>query len=212
MRVKGIIFDLDGVLCSTDEYHYKAWKALAEHLGIHNFTREDNARQRGVSRMESLEVVLGKSDKQYTPAEKRDFADYKNELYKRMLGDMTEADLSEDVKNTLLKLREKGIKLAVGSSSKNAPIILQRLGLGTFFEAVADGNSISKSKPDPEVFLLAARMLSLPPEVCIVVEDAQSGVEAGIAGGFTVAAIGHAATLGTAHHSLNTLSDLLKLI
>ena len=210
-NLKGIIFDLDGVLCSTDEFHYLAWKTLAENLGIADFSREDNARQRGVSRMESLEVVLAKCGRTYTPQEKQRFADYKNEIYKEMLCTMTPADLSADVKMTLDALRARGILLAVGSSSKNTPAILARLGLGDFFDAVADGNDITHSKPHPEVFLLAAKRLSLPPAACLVVEDAESGVAAGLAGGFRVAAIGSAVSCGKAQFSLTKLSDLLSL-
>lgn len=212
MKIKGVIFDLDGVLCSTDEYHFLAWSALAERIGVKNFTREDNARQRGVSRLESLEVVLGKCDKSYTPEQKLELADYKNELYKKMLQNMSESDLSADVKFTLDSLKSRGVRIAVGSSSKNTPLILQRLGLADYFDAVADGNDITHSKPDPEVFLLAASRLNLPPADCLVVEDAESGVTAGLSGGFTVAAIGEAVKCGKAHYSLASLSDLLKLI
>lgn len=212
MDIKGVIFDLDGVLCFTDEYHYAAWKALSEHLGIKDFTREDNARQRGVSRMESLEVVLSKSGKEYTQEEKLGFADYKNELYKKMLENMSPSDLSDDVKHTLDCLKKSGIKTAVGSSSKNTPTILKRLGLDGFFDAVADGNDITHSKPDPEVFLLAAKRLALSPDCCLVVEDALSGVQAGLGGGFTVAAIGDAAKSQSAHIKLSKLSDILGII
>ena len=212
MKTKGVIFDLDGVLCSTDEYHYLAWKTLAEKLGIENFTRADNARQRGVSRMESLEVVLEKSGKAYSSEEKLRFADYKNEIYKEMLQNMSPSDLSADVRHTLETLSAKGIKTAVGSSSKNTPAILERLGLSNFFGAVADGNDITRSKPDPEVFLLAASRLSLLPADCIVVEDAESGVDAGLAGGFRVAALGDALKCGKATYALDKLSDLLKIL
>lgn len=212
MKVKGIIFDLDGVLCRTDEEHFKAWKALAEHIGVSDFTREDNARQRGVSRMESLEVVLAKSAKSYTEAEKLRLAEYKNDIYKEMLKSMTPADLDPDVMRALDALKKSGIKVAVGSSSKNTPTILSRLGLCGFFDAVADGNDITRSKPDPEVFLLAAKRLTLEPRECLVVEDALSGVEAGHAGGFKVAAVGEAAKLGVADYDMEKLSDLIKLV
>lgn len=191
MKYAGIIFDLDGVICSTDEYHFRAWKALADRLGI-PFDREDNNRQRGVSRMESLEILLEKSDKAYSMEEKLAFAQEKNELYRTLLGAMSPADLSPEVKNTLCALREKGLKLAIGSSSKNTPFILERIGLGDFFDAVADGNCITHSKPHPEVFLKAAEGIGLAPDVCLVVEDAKAGVEAAVAGGFDCAAMGDA--------------------
>lgn len=211
MKYKGIIFDLDGVICSTDEYHFLAWKALADKLCL-PFSREDNARQRGVSRMESLEVLLEKSDKSYTLEEKVALADFKNNLYKQMLQKMTESDLSGEVKNTLEVLKAKGLKLAIGSSSKNTPLILERLGLADFFDAVSDGNNITHSKPDPEVFIKAAKFLELEPSCCLVIEDAISGVDAGVSGGFDTAAIGYASTYEKATYSLKTFSDILNLI
>ncbi len=211
MKFKGIIFDLDGVLCSTDEYHYLAWKALADAIGADGFSREDNKLQRGVSRMESLEVVLKRCAKQYSDVEKLALAERKNEIYKSMLGNMSEKDLSEEVYSTLLALRERGLKLAVGSSSKNTPLILEKLGLGSFFDAVADGNCITRSKPHPDVFLLAAEYLKLSPEDCLVVEDATAGVEAGVAGGFAVAGVGEARGYGKTNYPLGTFSDILKI-
>ncbi len=211
MKFKGIIFDLDGVLCSTDEYHYLAWKALADAIGADGFSREDNKMQRGVSRMESLEVVLKRCAKQYSDVEKLALAERKNEIYKSMLGNMSENDLSEEVYSTLLALRERGLKLAVGSSSKNTPLILGKLGLGSFFDAVADGNCVTRSKPYPDVFLLAAEYLKLSPQDCLVVEDATAGVEAGVAGGFAVAGIGEAREYGKTNYPLGTFSDILKI-
>lgn len=211
-NIKGIIFDLDGVLCSTDEYHYQAWKHLAESIGIHNFTREDNARQRGVSRMESLEIVLEKSSKEYTQEEKLKLADCKNAEYVKLLNQMSEKDLSDEVKFTLDQLKKEKIKLAVGSSSKNTPIILQRLGLENFFDAVADGNMITRSKPEPDVFLLAADKLGLKSEECLVVEDAYTGIEAGKRGGFLTAGINTAADCPFADYSLSCFKNLLNLV
>jgi len=211
MRYKGIIFDLDGVICSTDEYHYLAWKALADQLDI-GFHRQINNRLRGVSRMESLEIVLEKSDKAYTDAEKAQFAEIKNALYRELLGQMTEADLSDEVRDTLNALRGKGSKLAIGSSSKNTPFILERIGLSGYFDAVSDGNNITRSKPDPEVFLKAAQMLGLPPAECLVVEDAHAGVEAAVTGGFECAAIGDARDDDRAAWHLNTFSDMLNVV
>lgn len=211
MMFKGIIFDLDGVICSTDEYHYLAWKALAEELGVLDFNREDNMKQRGVSRMDSLEVVLAKSDKTYTPEQKSELAERKNDMYKKMLSNMSPADLDDDVLYTLNTLRKMGLKLAIGSSSKNTPAILKQIGLGEFFDAVADGNCITKSKPDPEVFLTAAEMIGEKPRDCLVVEDAYSGIEAGKNGGFTTAGIGTARDYARTDIRLDKISDLLKL-
>ena len=210
MKYKGIIFDLDGVICSTDEYHYQAWKALADRLGI-PFDRERNNLLRGVSRMQSLEIILEKSDKRYSEEEKNAFAEEKNRLYRELLAQMSPADLSDDVKNTLETLRKSHLKLAIGSSSKNTPFILNRIGLGSFFDAVADGNCITHSKPHPEVFLKAAAMLGLPPEKCLVVEDAHAGVEAAAAGGFDCAAMGDAKDDPRARYHLAGFEELLEI-
>ena len=210
MKYKGIIFDLDGVICSTDEYHYQAWKALADRLGI-PFDRERNNLLRGVSRMQSLEIILEKSGERYSEEEKAAFAEEKNRIYRELLAKMSHADLSNDVKNTLATLRKSHLELAIGSSSKNTPFILGRIGLGNFFDAVADGNCITHSKPHPEVFLKAAEMIGLSPAECLVVEDAHAGVEAAVAGGFDCAAIGDAKDDPRATWNLELFSDLLAL-
>lgn len=209
MQYKGIIFDLDGVICSTDEYHYLAWKALADRLGI-PFDRERNNLLRGVSRMASLEIILEKSEKAYSEDEKAAFAEEKNTMYRELLGRMSPADLSDDVRNTLNVLRKAGLKLAIGSSSKNTRFILERIGLSDFFDAVADGNCITHSKPHPEVFLKAADMIALAPDQCVVVEDAHAGVEAAVAGGFDCAAIGDAKDDERARYHLVRISDLIR--
>ncbi len=209
MQYKGIIFDLDGVICSTDEYHYLAWKALADRLGI-PFGRERNNLLRGVSRMASLEIILEKSEKAYSEDEKAAFAEEKNTMYRELLGRMSPADLSDDVRDTLNVLRKAGLKLAIGSSSKNTRFILERIGLSDFFDAVADGNCITHSKPHPEVFLKAADMIALAPDQCIVVEDAHAGVEAAVAGGFDCAAIGDAKDDERARYHLSLISDLIS--
>lgn len=212
MQYNGIIFDLDGVICFTDEYHYRAWKKMADELGI-PFDRTINNRLRGVSRMQSLEIIL----EQYKgPAlsleEKQVLAEKKNRIYRESLQQMSPADLAEDTRNTLLALREKRLKLAIGSSSKNTPFILQQIGLDHFFDAVSDGNNITHSKPDPEVFLKAAEMLQLSPEQCLVVEDAVSGAQAGHAGGFQVACFGDASQAGAGDFNMKHFSELLKII
>ena len=207
--LKGIIFDLDGVICSTDEYHYLAWKALADSLGI-PFDRERNNLLRGVSRMKSLEIVLEKSDITYSEEEKQVFAEQKNTIYRELLAQMSPADLSPEIKTTLDALRDTNLKLAIGSSSKNTPFILERIGLEHFFDAVADGNCITHSKPHPEVFIKASSMLGFFPQNCMIVEDAHAGVEAAISGGFSCAAIGDAKDDPRATWHLSTFSDLLK--
>lgn len=187
-NIYAIIFDLDGVICSTDRYHYLAWKALADRLGI-PFDEQVNGQLRGVSRMESLEIILGKRSADYSDEQKLALATEKNEIYKSYLSSMTPGDLSKEVRMTLHTLRQHGYLLAIGSSSKNTRQILKQLGLGDFFDAVADGTMITKSKPDPEVFLLAASMLGVSPENAIVIEDAASGVRAAKAGRFRVIGI-----------------------
>ena len=208
--MKAIIFDLDGVICHTDEYHYLAWKAMADGLGVY-FDREINNRLRGVSRMASLEIVLENYKGQLSPAEKEALATQKNELYKESLKNMSPADLSEEVKTTLDTLRSRGYKLAIGSSSKNAPFILQQLGLGSYFDAISDGNNITHSKPDPEVFVKAAQMLCVPCEECLVVEDAVSGAEAGHAGGMQVACVGDASQAGAGDFNMKSFAELLEI-
>lgn len=208
--MKAIIFDLDGVICHTDEYHYLAWKAMADGLGVY-FDREINNRLRGVSRMASLEIVLENYNGQLSPAEKEALATQKNELYKESLKNMSPADLSEEVKTTLDTLRDRGYKLAIGSSSKNAPFILQQLGLGDYFDAISDGNNITRSKPDPEVFVKAAQMLCMPCEDCLVVEDAVSGAQAGHAGGMKVACVGDAAREKAGDYNLTSFAELLEV-
>ncbi len=206
----GYIFDLDGVICFTDKYHYQAWKKLADRLGIY-FDEEINNRLRGVSRMESLEIILERSSKQYTQEEKIAFAEEKNETYKALLMQMTPADLSKDVKKTLEELRGRGYKLAIGSSSKNTKMILERIGLDNFFDAISDGTNIINSKPDPEVFLKAAEFIGEKPEDCLVIEDAEAGIEGAFRGGFDSAGIGEAKEHPRVTYKIEKFSDLLKI-
>ena len=190
--IKAVIFDLDGVLVTTDVLHFNAWKALAEELGIMNFTKADNARQRGVSRMASLEVVLEKTDKKYTDEEKLDFAEKKNTNYVASLDTLSEKDVLPGSFEFLAFLKEKGIKTALGSASKNAPLILEKTGLSDKLDAISCGLDTQKSKPDPEVFLVAAKKLGMDPSVCMVVEDSDAGIEAAKAGGMYALAVGEA--------------------
>lgn len=211
MKYNAVIFDLDGVICHTDKYHYQAWKKVADSLGIY-FDEAINNRLRGVSRMESFEIILERYDGVMSEEDKITYTTQKNEIYKELLNDMSPADLQEEVKNTLDSLREKGLKLAIGSSSKNAPFILEQIGLGGYFDAVSDGNNISKSKPHPEVFLKAAQFINEEPAACLVVEDAEAGLEAAKAGGMDGAGIGDASGSRLAGYSLHTFSDLLTIV
>ncbi|HCL01792.1 MAG TPA: beta-phosphoglucomutase [Lachnoclostridium phytofermentans] len=211
MRYKAIIFDLDGVICSTDMYHYKAWKQLADKLQI-PFNEDINHRLRGVSRMESLEIILEQSKGNFTEEEKQKLANEKNEFYIKLLAQMSEKDLSKEVSDTLKQLRKKGIELAIGSSSRNAPYILERIGLQNFFDVVVDGNMIKYSKPDPEVFVKAAQKLGYESDECLVVEDAAAGVQSAISGGFDCAGIGQAAKAEGITYSLQSLCDLITIM
>lgn len=211
MKCKAIIFDLDGVICHTDRYHYLAWKKVADELGIY-FDEEINNRLRGVSRLESFEIILERYDGVMSSEEKINYTTKKNELYKELLKNMSPADLSAEVKETLDALRGGGYKLAIGSSSRNARFILGQLGLGDYFDAISDGNNITNSKPDPEVFVKAAQFVGEEPKDCLVVEDAKAGLQAAIAGGMKCAAIGDAAASKIADWDLSTFSDLKKLV
>ena len=212
MKFDAVIFDLDGVICSTDEYHYKAWKTMADGMGI-PFDRTVNNRLRGVSRMASLEIILEKyKGPALSPEQKEDLAREKNDLYRESLREMSTADLPEEVKETLDALRSKGLKLAIGSSSKNTPFILGQIGLGNYFDAVSDGNNITRSKPDPEVFVKAAEMLGIPADRCLVVEDAVSGAEAGHRGGMMVACVGDAAKNGAGDWNMESIRELTEIV
>ncbi len=210
MLIDAVIFDLDGVICHTDQFHYQAWKSVANRLGI-PFDERVNARLRGVSRMESLEIVLEKVGKSYSREEKEQLAEEKNRIYQSFLRKMTPADLEPETSRTLDTLREMGLKLAIGSSSRNTALILHRLGLDGFFNAVADGTQIKRSKPDPEVFLLAASLLGVQPSRALVVEDAPVGIRAAKAGGFLAAGLGDAAQVFGTDFSIETLAELIPI-
>ena len=180
--IKAVIFDLDGVIVSTDDCHYKAWKKMADEEGIY-FDKTINNRLRGVSRMASLDIILERSDKIYGEDEKKELAKRKNGYYNEFIKRLTPEDILPGAYENLRELKENGIKIAIGSSSKNAPVILKQIGLENFFDAVSDGNNITRSKPDPEVFVKAAEMLGEAPENCLVAEDADAGIEAGKRGG-----------------------------
>lgn len=191
MKIEAVIFDLDGVIVSTDECHYRAWKKTADEEGIY-FDRKINDRLRGVSRMDSLEIVWERAERLYTDEEKVELAERKNNYYKEYIKKLTKDDILNGVNENLAELKAKGIKVAIGSSSKNTPDILKYIGLDNYFDAVSDGNNITKSKPDPEVFLKAADMLGVPYEKCLVVEDADSGIEAGKRAGMYTLAVNNA--------------------
>lgn len=210
--IRAVIFDLDGVLVFTDKYHYMAWKTIADKLGI-PFDENDNNRLRGVSRAQSLDIILEKyTGKPLDSEEKKRLAEEKNEIYVKLLSQMTGDDVSRSVRRVLSDIRERGYKIAVGSSSRNARYILKMVELEDAFDAVSDGTNIIHSKPDPEVFLKGADMLNESPENCLVVEDAKAGILAGNAGGMYTAAIGDAVNCGKADYDMFSLSDLLYIL
>ena len=212
MDITAVIFDLDGVLVTTDELHFAAWKALAEELGINGFTKADNARQRGVSRMASLEVVLEKTDRKFSDKEKAELAEKKNDMYVKSLSKLSRADVLPGVFRFIEYIKSKGIKAAVGSASKNTPLILEKTELADKFDAVSCGLDTTRSKPDPEVFLIAAEKLGIEPKDCVVVEDSDAGVEAAKAGGMYAIAVGAAAPNPKADVAVKSIDSLMKAI
>ena len=210
MNIKGIIFDLDGVICSTDEYHYQAWKSLADELGIY-FDRSINDRLRGVSRMASLDIILERSEKQYTEEEKIQLAEIKNTRYVELLQYLTPDDILPGIGDFLKKCHENGIKTALASASRNAPFIIRRLGLEDDFDFIADAAKVKNTKPAPDIFLAAAEGLQLDPAVCIGIEDAAAGIEAIHAAGMKAIGIGSGETLSEADILLDRTAELSQI-
>ena len=195
--IDACIFDLDGVVVDTAKYHFIAWKALARELGF-DFTLADNERLKGVSRMQSLDILLEIGGKQFTQSEKIAMAEKKNTLYVSYIEKMSPEETLPGVEKFLQELRKRGIKTALGSASKNAPLILERIGLAGWFDVIVDGNSISEAKPNPEVFLKGAEKLGVMPEHCVVFEDAIAGVEAARNANMYCVGIGEPQNLGLA--------------
>lgn len=211
MKIKGIIFDLDGVLVFTDKLHYKAWKKIADDMGIY-FDEKINNRLRGVSRMESLEIILERYEgRLLTVEEKVSLAEKKNQIYRELLKTMTPEDVTEEVRDTLKQLHVDGYKIAIGSSSKNAKFILEKVGILDMFDAISDGTNITRSKPDPEVFQKAAEFMGLTPEECAVVEDAFAGIDAAKSGEMHAIGIGDASKYENADQHIEKISDLLSI-
>jgi len=212
-KIKACLFDLDGVIVDTAKYHYIAWRELAKELGF-DFTEKDNERLKGVSRMTSLEILLEIGGVTLTDEEKLRLADKKNENYRTFILKMKPDEILPGAKSFLKELKAKDIKIALGSASKNAMTILNRLELTNFFEAIIDGTKVSEAKPNPEVFLKGAEALKVKPEECVVFEDAEAGVEAALAGNMRCVGIGSADVLGKAHMVVDGLHqmDYNKLI
>lgn len=196
-KVKACIFDLDGVIVDTAKYHYIAWKEIASDLNF-DFTEHDNERLKGVSRMRSLDILLEIGNLSFNETTRLELADRKNKIYVGYIEKMTYDEILPGVLSFLRQLEKADIPTAIGSASKNTPLILERIGLSGYFKAVIDGNITSKAKPDPEVFLLGAKALNIPPKSCIVFEDAEAGIEAAIAAGMRSVGVGNPQILGKA--------------
>jgi beta-phosphoglucomutase len=207
--MQGAIFDLDGVIVDTAKYHYLAWKWLASDLGF-EFTEEDNERLKGVSRMRSLDILLEIGGLTVSEEQKAEMADKKNNLYVEYITKMDQSEILPGVTEYLTELRNNGVKIALGSASKNAELILSRLDIMKLFDTIVDGNKVSKAKPDPEVFLLAAQELGLTSEDCVVFEDAAAGVQAGKAAGMKVVGIGSPEVLLEADKVIAGLYELVE--
>lgn len=215
-NIKAFIFDLDGVIVDTAKYHYLAWKDLANNLGF-DFTVEDNERLKGVSRVRSLEILLEIGKKDFEEQTKIELAARKNNQYVGLISRMTPDEILPGVTDFLKSTKDAGIKIVLGSASKNAPLILEKIGLEHYFDAVIDGNKVNKAKPDPEVFLNGAMAVKVHNSQCVVFEDAVAGIEAAKNAGMIAIGIGDPQTLKSADavisgfHGL-TLNELLKLV
>ncbi|MFA9463315.1 MAG: beta-phosphoglucomutase [Velocimicrobium sp.] len=211
IKYKALIFDLDGVICHTDYYHFQAWKMIADKLGI-SFDETINNRLRGVSRMESLEILLETYNGTISEEDKCKLTEEKNKRYQQLLKQLSPEKLNKEVKRTLDVLKRSGVKLAIGSSSKNAKFILSQIGLESYFDTITDGCDIIYSKPNPEVFIKAAQGLKEEPVNCLVIEDSIAGIQAAKAGGMESAAIGDAVSSPIANYHLHEFSELLHIV
>ena len=199
MKIKACIFDLDGVVVDTARYHYLAWKKIADDLGF-DFSEHDNERLKGVSRMESLDILLGIGNIKADSATREKLAGAKNNLYLSYIEQMTSDEILPGVMDFLDEFRRYGILTALGSASKNAMTILDKIHIVKKFDAVIDGNKVTKVKPDPEVFLKGASELGVEPKNCLVFEDAQAGIDAACNGGMHIIGIGHRENLKNAEY------------
>jgi len=196
--IQACIFDLDGVIVDTAKYHFLAWRRLANELGF-DFTEKENEKLKGVSRMGSLELILQWGGVELDEAAKLELAERKNNWYVNYLQDMSPADILDGVMPFLEDLKKRGIRCGLGSASKNAMTVIEKIGLLDWFEVIIDGTKTTKSKPDPQVFAMGADAMGVPHDQCIVFEDAESGIQAALNGGFYAVGIGKPENLGHAH-------------
>lgn len=204
---KGFIFDLDGVIVDTAKFHFLAWRKLGENFNF-QLSEQQNEQLKGVSRIDSLNKILNWAGVEISPQEFDRLASEKNEDYLEYVAQMTPDDILPGVKSTIEKLKSANYPIALGSASKNAPGILRKVGLFDLFDAIVDGNSVSKAKPDPEVFLQAASQLEVAPKDCIVFEDAYAGITAANNAGMTSIALGDAEVLHHADFVFNTFNEI----
>jgi len=204
--VRAVIFDLDGVITDTAEQHYRGWQRLADEEGL-AFDRDANEQLRGLSRRESLLALLG-DDHGRDEAQLAEMMERKNRYYVDSLADLGPADALPGAVELVEDAKARGLKVAIGSSSKNAPLVLEKLQLTDRFDAIADGTSVEQAKPAPDLFLEAARRLDVAPAACVVVEDATSGVDAALAAGMIAVGIGPQERVGHAHHRFDTPADV----
>jgi beta-phosphoglucomutase len=209
-EMRAAIFDLDGVIVDTAKYHYLAWKRLAHEQGF-DFTEADNEHLKGVSRVRSLEILLEIGGLTLDDATKAQMAAQKNDWYVDYISKMDESEILPGVVEYVISIRARGIKTAIGSASKNTPLILERLGITELFDVIVDGNKVSKAKPDPEVFLRAADELGIPPINCVVFEDAEAGIEAALRAGMKAVGIGKSSNLKDAETVIPGLFELVIL-
>jgi len=207
MDIQACIFDLDGVIVDTAKYHYQSWKRLAKELGF-DFPENVNERLKGISRMDSLNIVLAEGNVLVTEEEKEELCFQKNEWYKESISELDESELLPGVKSFILALKKENIKIGLGSASRNAKAILKGIGIEHLFEAMVDGNDVQKSKPDPEVFLKGAEQLQVAPENIIVFEDARKGLEAAVNAGFNPIGVGLAELLPEAKVHIQSFENL----
>jgi len=205
--IEACIFDLDGVIVDTAKYHFKAWSQLARSLDI-TFTEVDNEPMKGLSRKDSLDILLSHGEQAYTQEEKQEFLLIKNNTYLKLVKDMDESEVLPGVEELLALLKENNIKIALGSASKNARPILDKIGLTNRFDVIVDGNDVKRAKPDPEVFLKGASLLGCLPSSTIVWEDSAKGIDAALSGGFRSVGIGHVKYLNHAHIVIPSLRDI----
>ncbi len=206
-NIKGFIFDLDGVITDTAEYHYLGWQQLADEEGL-EFDREFNEKFRGVSRMRCLDMLLAKNNRTVTSKERNELADRKNKYYQKYLENITKDNLLEGIEDILNTVKKEGYKMAIASASKNTETVVKKLNIRNMFDTISDGFSVEKTKPAPDLFLHTADKLGLKPEECVVFEDAKAGIDAALVANMIAVGIGPEERVGHAHYRFDNVKDV----